>query len=285
MIMWRQFLAFILSFAVATPSFATGAAWVNPVARSVPFDNSASSFTETDVQNSLEALRARVVNTATVTATSAAGTLTLTEASNSLQILTGTATGYSVVLPNATTLFNGRKFEIINQGSQNVLIKDNGGTTLLTLGQTSIAYGVLQSNGTTNGTWVIWQVFVSSLASGILNYQVADTTAFTSASTTDVLVTGFTVTPQAGTYAVWVNVATQSTSGTAANSGGIYKAAVAVVGSDRTARMAAANAPIVLSTMSIITFNGSETCDFRVRTSAASQTVNARTMLLIRLGS
>lgn len=107
--------------------------------------------------------------TPTSNATTTNGTLTLVVASTKFQVLTGVDTGFSVVLPNATTLINGWKYEISNTSTQPVLIKDGGGNTLFTLDRLSTGYLSLQSNGTTNGTWIFWQVSTSQIAAGIVN--------------------------------------------------------------------------------------------------------------------
>lgn len=256
-----------------------------PVAEAVPFDNGTSKgFIDDNVQRALEELREHTIYDSRTQATTLNGTLTLTVTDKNFQILTGTQTGYSVVLPSATTLTLSASYQIANTSSQPVTIKDGSGAALFTLSQGSIGYAILQLNGTTAGTWLWWQSQLS-VASGVITYNITTPTVFTSSSTTDVVITGFTVTPLAGTYAVWFNIATENTSGTATNTASIYKAGVKIADSERAARMAASNSPFALASMTISSFNGSETCDVRVRTSSASQTVRARSLLLIRLGA
>ena len=214
-----------------------------------------------------------------------ASTLTLTDTSNTAQVFTGTTVGQIVKLPDATTLPSGMRFELYNKSTQAIEVRDAGNTVLFTLSQTSIAYVILELNSTGAGAWIYWQVFVSSLASGILNYSVVSSTTFASSSTTDVVITSFTVTPVAGTYAIWFNIATENTSGTATNTASVYRAGTKIADSERAARMAAANSPFALGSMTVATFNGSQACDVRVRTASASQTVRARTLLLIRMGT
>lgn len=215
----------------------------------------------------------------------AATTVTLTATNNSVQIFTGTTAGQILKMPSALTIPAGSVYRIYNQSNQTIALQDNAGNALLTLSQTSVAFGILHVAGSAAGTWIWYQVFINSLAAGILNYQIVSSTAFASSSTTDVLITSFTVTPQAGTYAIWANIATENTSGTATNTGSVYRGAVQIADTERAARMAAANSPFALAMMTVATFTGSQACDVRVRCSAASQTVRARTLLLIRLGS
>lgn len=219
------------------------------------------------------------------TQATAASTLTLTVASNMTQYFTGTTAGQIVRLPSATTLAIGQRYEFYNQSNQSITVQDGSGATLFTLSQTSIAYITLQTNATVAGGWIAWQVFVSSQASGILNYQVVSSTVFTTSSTTDVLITGFTLTPQAGTYAVWFNLSTQNTSGSQSNIASIFRAATKIADSERRTGFGAANTAAALTSMTVAAFNGAETCDVRIRTTSASASVNARTLLLIRLGS
>ena len=82
----------------------------------------------------------------TSTSTTLNGTDTLTTASSFVRIYTGTSTGYSVILPDATTLTNGWKYDIFNESSQPILIKDKIGTILATVAQTSVGRGILESN-------------------------------------------------------------------------------------------------------------------------------------------
>jgi hypothetical protein len=124
----------------------------------------------------------------------------------------------------------------------------------------------------------------SAVASGILNYNIVSSTGFATTSNTEVLVTGFQVTPVAGTYGVWASAAMQSTASGSTLQGSLYKAGSVVADSTRNSRVAASNANIVFSTMSIIQVNGSQTIDMRVSTTSATMTVGNRSLILIRLG-
>jgi len=259
----------------------------NSVARQVPFDiTTLKGFLsgQENVQGALEDLRDRTIFISSSTATTTSGTLTLTNASRSLQYITGTATGYSVVLPNATTLSVGMHYQIINTSSRPVNLKDTGGNILMIVGQNSIGYVWLQSNGTANGTWVYWQV-ITNTATGIVSYNLISSTAFNTTSTTDVLITSFTITPQAGTYAVWYNAKSYLTTTPKAHWWTIYKAGVAIADSERQQDTAHSNQSMMDSTMTILQVDGSQTVDVRVRTQNGTLTINQRSLLLIRLGA
>ena len=116
--------------------------------RRIRVTSSGRVFIDQDIQYSA------LVQTPESTATTASGTLTLTNSSNTVQILTGSATGYSVVLPSATTETVGQVYEIYNASTQNVTIKDNANTTIHTLIPGSSYKLTLQINGTAAGTWL-----------------------------------------------------------------------------------------------------------------------------------
>lgn len=86
--------------------------------------------------------------------TSAAGTTTLTSASTVLQYVTGSST-QTIVLPNATTLSNGRTFQIENESTEQVTIQTNGGATLTVLAGGTDAEILLVDNSTSAGTWEV----------------------------------------------------------------------------------------------------------------------------------
>lgn len=213
------------------------------------------------------------------------GTYNLTVNSVCLFFLTGTQTGFSVVLPDATTLQNGRKFIIANTTSQVVTVKNSTGATLFVLSQNSIGYIYLQLNTTAIGTWIYYQILASSTASGVINYNLTSTTPFSTSATTDTLITGFTLTPQAGTYAIWYNASVLHTTTPIAHYWSLYKAGAKVADSERQQDTAHSNQVMVDSTMAIVSLNGSQTIDVRVRRgTSGTLTVNARSLLLIRLG-
>jgi len=263
------------------------------VASSTPFDNTqGNGYVGSDVQSVLQELRGYTIYDVNSTATTTNGTLQLvapvagggTGTAKTLQILTGSATGYSVELPSALGLTDGQLYIIANTTAVTVTIKDGSGATLFTLSQNSIGYLYLRAGGSAAGTWLYYQVLSGGTATGIISYNLTSSTTFTTTSNTEVVITGFTLTPEAGTYGVWASAAMQSTASGSTLSGAIYKTGVQVADSERTSRVAAANANIVFSTQSIVQFNGTDTCDMRVSTTSATMTVAQRSLLMIRLG-
>jgi hypothetical protein len=91
---------------------------------------------------------------AVVQATSAS-TMSLLASSELLMIFTGATSGQSIQLTDATTISIGHRYEVHNNSTADISIKDNAGTILaiLTAGQRVLA--ILQIAGTTAGTWSI----------------------------------------------------------------------------------------------------------------------------------
>jgi hypothetical protein len=85
--------------------------------------------------------------------TSAGGTTTLTNANSTVQFITGTAVGHSILLPNATTIPAGAAYEFYNQSTKSVIIKYNTGTAWFNLPAGAIAFLILQTAGTQAGVW------------------------------------------------------------------------------------------------------------------------------------
>jgi hypothetical protein len=81
------------------------------------------------------------------------GTSTLTLTSSGTLRVIGTNSSQTVVLPNATTLTIGHRFEILNGSSGNILINDNGGTTINTVYPGRRVLCICTSISTAAGGW------------------------------------------------------------------------------------------------------------------------------------
>jgi hypothetical protein len=251
-----------------------------------------TSFVDNMVIENLQTLHAQCKSILTL-AKSLNGTGVLTNVSDSVILLSGSASGYSVRLPNATTLIDGGGntigwwFEVYNPTNEIVLIKYNDNSTFFTLGQQSSCCVLLTSSATSNGVWSSWQTLLSSVASGIINYNIVSSTPFTTSSSSDVVITGFTVTPQAGTYAIWVNGSWTPQAGPGnLESVTIYKAGSAITDSLRSTSPIQSLNPSLMCTQTITQVTGSQAIDVRIRSSSSQQlTVNQRSLLLIRIGT
>jgi hypothetical protein len=258
----------------------------SPVAISIPFDNTTGrGYSSNELQSALEEVRDHTVYSSRTNTTIASTILTLTSTDTNLQFFTGSAAGYIVRLPNATTIPVSSFYQLINTSTQQINIQDAAGNFLFTLSQSSVGYVHLQLGNTVAGTWVYWQVLTTSTASGIINYNITSTTAFSTTSATDVLVTGFSVTPQAGTYAVWVSSTCTNTVNNSLNNLTIYKNSTAATDSKRTYQTGSSNVTFQLASQTIIQVNGTDVVSARVSRNSGTFTINGRSLLLIRLGS
>lgn len=262
------------------------------IAGTVPFDKTGTPFTSDHIQGTTEEsarwsyLRWFAASPNSLsTAISAGGTLTLTTLSKSVNWLTGSGTDYSIVVPSALTIDPGHKYEIWNMTNEIINVKNGAGTILFQLGQFSYALIQLQTAGSVAGTWRYWQILASSVASGIINYNVTSDSAFLTTAITDTLITGFTVTPQAGTYAVWGNMDVKIVKNNRNCYFSIYKAGVQIANSERSFQGVGSNFKAGISNMTVINVNGSDVIDGRVRISSGDLYVYGRTLLLIRLGT
>jgi hypothetical protein len=258
----------------------------SPVANSIPFDNSTGKgYSSTNVQTALEELRDHTVYDSEYTTSTLNGTRTLTSTNTNLQFITGSQTGFSVALPDATTIPLSSLYQINNSSTQPISIKNSTGTLLFTLSQDSIGYIYLQTNITSAGVWDYWQVLTSSTATGIINYSLISSPAFTTSSQTYVVITGFTITPIAGTYVCMYNAETFYTTTPKTHFWSFFKAGTQITDSERSQDTAHSNQNMVDSTLTITQFNGVQTIDIRVKCdTTGSLTTNQRSIILIRLG-
>lgn len=246
----------------------------------------AESFSKSDHIHRIDNLTFTSLSPRTnTTATTASGNLTLTGSSEAVQFFTGTATGYTVTLPNATTLTNGHYFYIYNISSSSIAIRYNDASLNGTSASASgVLYIRLRDNSTSNGIWVHEGALLNN-DTGLSSYSLTATTPFTTTSITDVVIPAFTLTPMAGKYAVWYNGDIEITSNNNDVFTSLYKNGVKVSDSERRVRTSVNTFYTIVSTASIITFNGTEALDVRVRVALGSTTINNRSMILIRMGN
>lgn len=239
----------------------------------------------THTSNPFKLLQYTRVAPLSTTSVQAASTLTLTSASTSDQFFTGANAAYIVKLPDATTLPICQKYAFYNTGSVPIDVQDGSGAALFVLGQSSVGYLTLQTNSTAAGGWVVWQAYASAMATGILSYNIISSTTFTTASVTDVVMTGFTVTPQSGTYFVSYTGSASLTTTPKTHWWSIYRAGTQIADSERSQDTAHSAQTMSDATQTVASFDGTQSCDVRVRTQNGSLAVGNRSMVLIRLGS
>jgi hypothetical protein len=142
---------------------------------------------------------------------------------------------------------------------------------------------------TNNELWTKQSVGVngwnlSFTAGGITNYNLIASASFTTGSTSYVLITGFSITPIAGTYAIWYGGQSTLTTTPKYHKWAIFKNGSIISDSVRSQDTAHSNQTMNDSTQTIATFNGSQTCDVRVLTQNGSLAILQRSLILIRLG-
>lgn len=255
----------------------------SPVARQIPLDNSGLSYKSLNLQDVLSEIRNRIVYTPENLTATASTTVTLLESSSSLQLVSGgMVTGYVIRLPDATTLFNGRKFEIANKSTSNITIQDSSGATLFILTPDSIALLTLRSNSSVAGLWL--QAVVYSVATGIQSVNLTSSTLFSTSSTTDVAITGFSVIPGPGTWAVWYSSDITITGNNRIAFCSIYKNTTQLADSQRSRQGVGSNFVADQQTLAIVNTNETDSISVRVRITANSLNIQGRSLLLIRLG-
>lgn len=154
----------------------------SPIARAIPFWNTLGKSQPINKKNVQQAIEETLIPTPNVVPTTLNGTTTLTAASSLCQQFTGTASGHSLFLPNATTLTDGWIYEIWNFSSTILLIKDAGGNVLTSLRANSHTVVLLRSNATANGTWALTYTLDNGNAFGTELQYVEDNTETNTAS-------------------------------------------------------------------------------------------------------
>jgi len=235
-----------------------------------------------NAQLALEELRRSRVYKPEIITTTLNGTKTLTISDTTFHVANGTQTGYSYVLPDATTLSGGREYEIYNDSTQAILIKNGAGATLFTLNVEDIARLILSDNTSVAGSWV--QDIKTGTASGITSYSIGSDTLFSTSSATDVLITGMTVTPVSGRYACYYSADIKIVANNSLAQVVFFKAGTMVTSTRRTSQGVGSNFLTSQAMLAEISVNGSETIDVRVNISSSSLDINQRRMILIRLG-
>lgn len=241
------------------------------------------NLNQNNVANVNKSQKKIVVTSPTYTTTSLNGTLNLNSASSTVHFITGNATGFSVVFPNATTIENGTNFEIYNRSNFAITLKHFDGSTIGILASDSVSSLILQSNATEKGEYSPFTVEVAQ-AAGIANYNASSSTPFsTTLVNTYQQITDFVVTPVEGKYAIWFNCSASTTTNNSLNYVAIYKGANIVASSERLLQGTASNYKFNLNTLCIEDFDGVTELRVYVKVSTGVLTINERTGVALRL--
>lgn len=219
----------------------------------------------------------------TTTAT-AAGTTVLTVTSTNQQYFTGTTT-QTITLPVTSTLTLGHTYVIVNNSTGNVTVNSSGANLIQTMtSNTRLTVTCILTSGTTAASWDSEYVIQAPVAT-----EVAFSSNITTTSTTDVVLTGMTITPISGTYLVMFSTWLTASAASNVHTMSIYVNGVQNAGSIRAAipfssASLAATQDIPLSTNAIVTVNGSQAIDIRWRTSAGTATAHNGTLDILKVG-
>lgn len=148
---------------------------------SLAYTSSATASTLVSRDSSANTIAAHF-NEPLTSVTSAAGTTTLTVASNKNYVVTGSTT-QTIKLPDATTLIAGQQFLITNSSSGLVTIVYNDSTTLTTILSGGSLLLTCSSIATSNGTWLISGLLPSNAPFGSASATLNDSLTLTSTTT------------------------------------------------------------------------------------------------------
>lgn len=211
-----------------------------------------------------------------------ASTIDLVALSPSTYYYTGTTAGQIVRFPDATTLSVGHRFEFWNAATQIVTVQSFTGTNPFSVFPNFNAHAVLLNNSTAAGVWGIDSSGIGA-ASGIINYKVASSAAF-SPGTALTPITSMTITPLPGTYAIWFSASAQIVTNNVQTSIFIYNGASAITDATRLVQNSVSTFNTILSTQTTATFNGTDACTVQTSRTGGTLNMTGRSLILIRLG-
>lgn len=144
-----------------------------------------------------------------------------------------------------------------------------------TAGTLELAAALTLANNTSNSlSWTVLDPIITQIATS--------TTDITTSSTTDVLATGMTITPVAGTYIVIFSGGSENSSNSQINRQSIYAGGSQVAGSEVGVSFGSSNSPNSFCCTAIVTVNGSQAIEGRWRTTSGTAKMHHRNLILIR---
>lgn len=236
-----------------------------------------------NITNVNKATNKIMVTTPEYTTVITGGTLNLSSSSSTIRFLTGVASGFSVILPDATTISPGTNYEIYNRSSSPITLKYSDGSTLGIISVESVASLILQDNTTPKGVFSPFTIEIAQ-AAGILNYSASSLTPFSTTSTTYVPIADFTVVPAAGKYAIWFNCSASSVTNNSLTYVALYRDGTIISESERVTQSVASNFVFQMNTLTVADFDGTQELRVYVRVTTGTLTITARTGVATRLG-
>lgn len=262
----------------------TASDWRNYPAAGLSYEQLSQAYRSSSntVKSALDELRLLKLYVPTDTATTLNGTLSLTNISNTFNVISGSATGYSVQLPDATTINHGSSYIIANKSSESIDIKDGSGALLLTLNPDDVVEAILEDDPSVAGSWIT--IITSGSATGITSYVVTSGTLFQTTSSLDTIITGFSVTPVSGRYSVFYSADISISANNKIAKCVAYSDGVANENTRRETQGVSSNFSSSQQFIGEITGNGAQSVDVRVSTTGGTLSVGQRSLVLIRLG-
>lgn len=148
--------------------------------------------------------------------------------------------------------------------------------------------GIVATSGTVLGTDSIRTAIsklMGAIATGLLNYNVVANTVYSTTSLTDVLLTGMSVTPVAGTYLVLFDANIALTTNNSIASFTFYKNAVAVPDTLRNVQASGGSWVGTADIGTVVSLNGTDVLTVQNKITSGTLTVNGRSLALLRLGA
>lgn len=260
-----------------------GTTWGLVSGEEIFFNNVGLKFNSTNVFDSIKEVQQNNVSSLDILTTSNNGNYQISENNSYVHDVQGSATGYSVTLPNAQNIFLGKRIEISNNSSNTIQVKDFQGAVLANLVSGDLAVFTLETQDTTAGTWIL--SVVSGSATGIISYVVTSNTAFSTSSITDIVITNFSTTPVSGRYSLYFSSDLQITANNAIFESVAYVDGAEVSNTRRSVQGVSSNFVAQAQSIGEVSVNGSQVVDIRVNISTNSVSVNQRSLILVRLGS
>lgn len=124
---------------------------------------------------------------------------------------------------------------------------------------------------------------------GLYNTEVSATADATTTSTTDVLMTGMTITPPAGNYLVWFSTTVDHSAQSVAVVISIYSGGTLKTDSVRSPvprfnGIGANSLTPMASTNGVVTVNGAQAIEIRWKTASGTATAHQRTLNIAKVG-
>lgn len=119
----------------------------------------------------------------------------------------------------------------------------------------------------------------------VFTYQVVESAAdHNTSSTSYEVMDSMTLSPASGTYMVWFNTTVVNTTGNADTYISLFAGGVQVATSERLIEEDNGTNQSIMSTMGVITVDGTQAIDLRWKVSTGTSTAHAKTLMILKVG-